>query len=95
MALTCMIVVVDGHCGCVVVTQNSFRGGTAIQRNGADLRITDHSRVTQVDVEILIFLEDVIVNHPHCDFWQKNCYIIRTMILPQRGNGAVQKHFQQ
>ncbi len=68
-----MIVIVDGHCGGVVVTQHGFGGGAGIQRGGANLRITNHSRVTEVDIEILILLEYVVVNHSDCDLWQKNC----------------------
>lgn len=70
---TCMIIIIDGHCGCVVVAQHGFGGGTGIQRGSADLRITNHSGVTEMDVEILIFLKDVIINNPDCDLWQKIC----------------------
>lgn len=62
--LTCVIVVVDGH-GCrVVVPQHGLGGDTGVQRGGAGLGISHHSRVAEVDVEVLILLEDVIVDHP-------------------------------
>lgn len=64
-----MVVIVDGHCGCVVVAQHGFGGGTCIQWGGADLRITNHSGVTEVDIEILILLKDVVINHSNCDLW--------------------------
>lgn len=70
--VTCMIIIIDGHCGGVVVTQHGFRGDAAIQRGGADLRVADHTRVTEVDVEILVLLKDVVVNHTHRDLWGKN-----------------------
>lgn len=71
--LTCMIVIVDGHCGRVVVTQHGFGRGAGIQWGGANLRITNHPRVTEVDIEILILLKDVVVNHSHCDLCSKDC----------------------
>lgn len=67
LPFTCVIIVIDGHCGSVVVTQHGFRGSAGIQRCSANLRIANDTRVTEVNVEILIFLEDVIVNDAHCD----------------------------
>lgn len=67
-----MIVIVDGDCGRVVVTQHGFGGDAVIQQGGANLRIANQSRVAEVDVEILILLEDVVVNHSDCDLWEKN-----------------------
>lgn len=64
---TCMIIIIDGHCGCVVVAQHGFGGRAGVQGGSADLGITNHSRVTEVDVEILIFLKDVIINNTNCD----------------------------
>lgn len=66
-----MIVVVNGHCCSVVVTQHSFGGDSVIQGGSANLRVTNHSRVTEVDVEILILFKNVIINHPDCDLWLK------------------------
>lgn len=67
---TCVIVIVDGHCGRVVVTEHGFGCGAGVQRGGADLRVADHTRVTQMHVEVLVLLEDVVVNHTHGDLWE-------------------------
>lgn len=75
LASTCVVVVVDGHRGRVVVAQHCFGRGAGIQRGGADLRIPDHARVTEVDVEILVLLEDVVVDHSDCDLWRKSAQI--------------------
>lgn len=85
VTLTCMIVIVNGHCGGVVVTQHGFGGGSGIQRGSANLRVTNHSRVTEVDVEILILLKDVIINHPNCDLWLKKVIVshFRMLLLVQ------------
>lgn len=69
VALACVIVIVDGHCGRVVVTQHGFGVGTGIQRRGANFRISNHSWVTKMDVEILILLKDIVINHSDCDLW--------------------------
>lgn len=64
---TCVVVIIDGHCGGVVVTQYSLWSVAAVQGGSTNLRISHHPRVTEVDVEILIFLKDVIVYHADCD----------------------------
>lgn len=69
LPLTCMIVIVNGYSCCVVVAQHGFGGGAGVQRSGADLRVADHSGVTEVDVEILVLLEDVVIDHADCDLW--------------------------
>lgn len=69
LALTCVIVIVDCDCGRVVVAQHGFGRCAGVQRGSADLRITNDSRVTEVDVEILVLLKDVVVNHSDGDLW--------------------------
>ncbi|TNN40041.1 hypothetical protein EYF80_049803 [Liparis tanakae] len=67
IAVTCVVVIVDGDRGRVVVAQHGFGGDAVIQRGGANLRVANQPRVAEVDVEILVFLEDVVVNHSDCD----------------------------
>lgn len=68
-ALTCVVVVVDGHRGRVVVPQHGFGGHAGVQRRRARLGVPGHSRVAEVDVEILVLLEDVVVDHSDGDLW--------------------------
>lgn len=65
--LTCVVVVVDGHCGRVVFAQQRFRRVVGLQGGGANLGVANHSRVAEVDVEVLVLFKDVIVNHSDCD----------------------------
>lgn len=69
--LTCVVVVVDGYCGRVVFSQHGFRGGAGVQRGGADLGAADHAGVTEVNVEILVLLKDVIVDDANSNLWRK------------------------
>lgn len=70
--LTRVVVVIDGHRCRVVVTQHGLGRDTGVQRCGADFRISDHPRVAEVDVEVLVLLEDVVVDHPDCNLCEKN-----------------------
>lgn len=65
--LTCVIVIIDGHRRRVVVPQHGLGGDTGVQWGGAYFGISHHSRVAKVDVEVLILLEDVVIDHPNCD----------------------------
>lgn len=74
---TCVVIIVNGHRGSVRVTQGSFGRNVAGPHNAVawrhrirvedgDLSTVDNSRVAEMYVEVLIFLEYVIVNHPDC-----------------------------
>lgn len=66
-----MVIIVDRHRGCVVAAQHSFGRSTGVHGHSSNLGIADHPGVTEVDVEILIFLKDVIIDNSNCDLYSK------------------------
>lgn len=69
--LTCVVVVVDGHRRRVIVTQHSLGGHTRVWRGGggggSGFGTSEQARVAEVDVEVLVLLEDVVVDHADGD----------------------------
>lgn len=76
-----MIVIIDGHRRRVVVTQHGLGDDSGIRRGGADFRTSKDTWVAEVDVEVLILLEDVIVDHAHGNLCESTSEVLAAVLL--------------